>query len=88
MPKDDGVHNYFFGGMPEMPWKKENNMSEEKIFKVYVGWGMGNYDDYLMKAESQEKAEEKAEKIFANSKYISVISLDELDFDEDGVCYL
>jgi len=26
MPSDDG-HNYFFGSMPEMPWKKKRKES-------------------------------------------------------------
>jgi len=35
MPKDDGVHNYFFGGLPEMPWKKENKeMNNYKLAEL------------------------------------------------------
>ena len=34
MPKDDGVHNYFFGGLPEMPWKILPNKTTGYMAKV------------------------------------------------------
>lgn len=31
MPKEDGVHNYHFGQMPEMPWKKKDFMFSIRV---------------------------------------------------------
>jgi len=34
MPKDDGVHNYFFGSTPEMPWKRDKQMTDKILNAV------------------------------------------------------
>jgi len=80
--------------VPELPWKREEKMDKEneKLFLIAIHWGlnpekylMGNSDKYLMKAKNKEDAEEKIRKLFTANEYFSILGLDELEFDKDGV---
>lgn len=54
MPKDDGVHNYFFGGLPEMPWKQKPPTTPEYLREIADKIESGEYLEVMGKSTIEQ----------------------------------